>query len=171
MQYPHSRRSRHRLQPQPIVIVDTISAFGRVVHSCFGKILLHNWRSTIAEFRRCCLLIDVPKFPLKIHAVCSHVEPRCLKTGCGLGVSTEQSLESAHRDFATIWSNSYSITDTNHPRYASQLLRCVIDYNSRHLPHASIRQHEDDGRGSTLMSTGSPQIHEGPDKVPGITDL
>ena len=106
-----------------------------------------------------------PKDPSKIHAICSHVEPRCLKTGVGLGVSTEQSLESAHSDFDAMWAKSFSITNTDHPRYA-QLLRCVVAYNSRHIPHTAIRQFVEDGRGSTLKTTGSPHIHEGPGQVP-----
>jgi len=170
LQHPHARRnSRHHKLPQLLIIADTLQTFSRVVHSSFGKKLIGDWESDIDNFTTSCLLIDVKKYPVKVHAVCCHVKQRCRTTSRGLGTETEQSLESCHGDFFSLWSNSYSITNTNNPRYNQQLLRCVIDYNSKHIPHKAISTFVDHGRGHTLMTTGMPHIAEGPSEVLGAS--
>ena len=50
----------------------------------------------------------------------------------GLSPWSEQTAESLHQDFNTVW-NNYNVRDTSHPEYAERLLQAIITYNSQHL--------------------------------------
>ena len=64
----------------------------------------------------------------KVHALLVHVS-QFLEGQNGEG----QASESVHQDFSALWINSGYKLNIVHRKYASQLLRCVITYNSRHV--------------------------------------
>ena len=68
----------------------------------------------------------------KIHAGFHHIIEFCQMKKLELGPWSEQTAESVHHDFKTVWSN-FNVRDINHPEYAKRLLNAIIMYNSQHL--------------------------------------
>ena len=68
----------------------------------------------------------------KVHAVFHHIKDFCSKTAKGLGVYSEQAMETVHFDFLQTWAN-YKVKNITNENYDSRLLRAVCDYNSNHL--------------------------------------
>ena len=52
--------------------------------------------------------------------------------GKGLGVGSEQGLESSHSAFKKVWLR-YLVKDTNSPVYMSNYLAAVVHYNWLHI--------------------------------------
>ena len=67
----------------------------------------------------------------KVHTVLFHIIDFCESVDVGLGRYSEQTVEAVHADFKLTW-NKYKVGESN-PRYPSQLLKAVNDYNSKHL--------------------------------------
>ena len=55
------------------------------------------------------------------------------KEGKGLGVWSEQASESVHHDFSSLWAAGSYKRALCHKDYESQLYKCVVTYNSRHI--------------------------------------
>lgn len=106
-------------------------SFKRVKDSCFGKTCEQDYLQHITDFGANYLKLDIG-IPPKIHCILVHV-PQFLadKGGKGLGVWSEQASESVHYDFGNLW-QSYK-RSLCHADYESQLYRCVVTYNSRHI--------------------------------------
>ena len=70
----------------------------------------------------------------KVHGVLFHVPEFLDKNpGHGLGLWSEQASESVHYDFGDLWVNGSYKRSLTHADYTSQLLKCVVTYNSRHI--------------------------------------
>ena len=69
---------------------------------------------------------------LKVHVVFEHIVHFCKKHNNGLGVYSEQSLESSHYDYKPFWEKSYKVP-MNHPDYGEKLLESVYMYNALHV--------------------------------------
>ena len=130
--------------------VKALKNFDSVVHSCFGKTLESNWKVHVCEFKTS--IHDILKFTKqnrvylknitprpphketsKLHILFSKVIPWCEKTERGLGCHSEQSFETAHHDFYSLW-GSYKVSDIENPNYGKRLLRCVLHFVSSHVP-------------------------------------
>ena len=61
-----------------------------------------------------------------------HVPEFCEKKNMGLDPCSEQTAESLHHDFKTVWKN-VEVRDLNYPEFGEKLLKAVIMYNSQHL--------------------------------------
>ncbi len=105
-------------------------AFDRVVQSCFGCQLLPEFANALLEFRDRYLDLAISATP-KVHAVFYHVGDFCSRRGTGLGVWSEQSTGSLHRDFVEHWER-YTVPE-DHPTYSDRLLAVVCSYDDRHL--------------------------------------
>lgn len=73
---------------------------------------------------------------VQIHAVTAHVDDwlKLSNYEKRLGCFSEQTFESVHHDFGRLWLTSYQIRDIHSPKYGDKLRRCVLRYNSRHIP-------------------------------------
>ena len=70
---------------------------------------------------------------LKIHVALHHIKHSLQFLGnSGLGLWSEQSGESIHREFLKYW-NSYKMNIIDDPRYGTQLKKAVVEFSSRHL--------------------------------------
>ena len=93
------------ISPQNCVIfVKAFEDFNKVVESCFSHQLLPDFLDRIDEFRESYLRLHIPVTP-KVHAVLFHFAEFCAMKNQGLGPWSEQTSESVHHDFATIWEN------------------------------------------------------------------
>ena len=114
-------------------IVFAFEAAIEVKSACFGQTALPNYQDTIKNFGMAYMKLNISVTP-KVHALLVHVSQFLERqNGEGLGVWSEQASESVHQDFSALWINSCYKRDIVHHKYASQLLRCVITYNSRHV--------------------------------------
>ncbi len=111
--------------------------FDDVVSSCFGMHVVGDFEKSISDFKAAYGALGLSVTP-KIHATVVHV-PEWIKrhearTGqrVGLGYASEQASESVHRDFLNRWEQGYKVSESN-DKYADQLLRCVVRYNSSHI--------------------------------------
>ena len=84
----------------------------------------------IKDFNNSYLQLPVSVTP-KAHAVFYHVPELIALKGTALGIFSEQSTEALHSIFSAQWGRYKRNPD--HPDYGGQLLKCVIDYNSKHL--------------------------------------
>ena len=53
--------------------------------------------------------------------------------GFGLGFWSEQASESVHHDFNHFWETRKFKPDLGDDNYDSNLLKCIVAYNSRHI--------------------------------------
>lgn len=102
----------------------------QVVDTCFSITLKENFEINIQKFRASYLDLKISVTP-KVHAVFFHVSHFCNLTNKGLGLYSEQAVESAHHDFNITW-QKYKVSN-EHPQYAARLLRAVCEYNSQHI--------------------------------------
>jgi hypothetical protein len=117
-----------------LCFVTVFSAFNNVVKSCFGCVLAPEFTNYLREFRDSYMdLVTNHQLPVtpKVHAVFYHVEEFCSRRGTGLGLWSQQSTESLHRDFLVHWQR-YEVA-VEHPCYSERLLAAVCSYNSRHI--------------------------------------
>ena len=104
-----------------------------VKSACFGQKALPNYQETIKKFGLAYMKLGISVTP-KVHTLLVHVHQFLERQdGQGLGVWSEQASESVHHDFSALWINSCYKRDLAHTKYASQLLKCVLTYNSRHV--------------------------------------
>ncbi|XP_065641664.1 uncharacterized protein LOC105847267 isoform X1 [Hydra vulgaris] len=105
-----------------------LALFKDVVISCFGNNLDPDYESKISKFKQSYIRLPISVIP-KVHAVFYHV-PQFIKIKkTGLGLFSEQATEALHSNFKVHWERYKR--DSSHLDYASQLLKCVIKYNSK----------------------------------------
>ena len=85
----------------------------------------------IQEFKEACQQLPISTTP-KLHILYHHVGQFIQQTRKPLGLFSEQSAESLHHDFEGQWNGRFK-RDMSHPDYQSQLLNCVVEYNSKHI--------------------------------------
>jgi hypothetical protein len=119
-----------------LVIGDAITAFTafkEVKEACFGQNLDPYFESSIQDFGLAYLQLGIP-VTSKVHTVLVHVKQFLNKqNGQGLGVWSEQALESLHHDFNQLRVNGKYKRTLTPAKYSEQLLKCVVTYNSRHV--------------------------------------
>ena len=114
-------------------IVLAFEAADEVKTACFGQVVMPNYQDKIKSFRIAYMKLGITVTP-KVHALLVHVHQFLeSKKGQGLGVWSDQASESVHQNFSALWVNSCYKRDLVHSKYASQLLNCVVTYNSRHI--------------------------------------
>lgn len=107
------------------------SSFLQVVSACFGDSLEANYREAISHFKECYMALGIRVTP-KVHAVFFHVADFCESKNRGLGPWSEQSTESVHHDFSSLWED-FKVRSFNHPNFKFKFLAGVCAYNGRHL--------------------------------------
>ena len=68
-----------------------------------------------------------------MHVIVAHLNRALRETDRGLGADYEQSLESAHHDFDTVW-NRYRVRDMTSTVYSNHLKSAVASFNASHIP-------------------------------------
>ena len=108
-------------------------SFKSVKDSCFGNTCDSDYLEHIKDFGSKYLRLNIG-IPPKIHCILVHV-PQFLadKEGKGLGVWSEQASESVHHDFSSLWAAGSYKRALCHKDYESQLYKCVVTYNLRHI--------------------------------------
>ena len=116
-------------------VLQVLEQFNRVKKSCFGGELNADYHVQIEKFADLYLALGKSVTP-KVHAIFLHV-PQFLNYNKnlqkGLGYWSEQASETVHTDFDSLWIGSSYKRAITHKSYNSQLLKCVIAYNSKHL--------------------------------------
>ena len=105
-------------------------ALNDVVDASFSKELHPDYLEKIDTFKKTFELLGINITP-KIHAIFFHIKDFCDRHGKGLGCWSEQAFESVHSDFRHSWMK-YKVPE-QHEKFSEQLLRAVMEYNSRHL--------------------------------------
>ena len=102
-----------------------------VIHACFGMKLESDFKEKIQRLKELCK--DLPIFITpKLHILFNYV-PQFINSGNEpLGSFAEQTSESVHHNFRLLWSQRYR-RETIHPDYENQLLRSIVEYNSKHV--------------------------------------
>ena len=111
--------------------VKVLRCLNDVIDSCFSWNLSKGYKTEILRFMKSYLEIDMPVTP-KVHAIFFHVPLFCELRGCGLAAFSEQTSESLHHDFLSVW-NCYKTKSTEHPDFGKRLLSAVQRYNSQHV--------------------------------------
>lgn len=112
--------------------VKVLRCLNEVVVSCFSWDLSQGYRAKILQFMKSYLEIDDLPVTPKVHAIFFHVAELCEMRGCGLAAFSEQTSESIHHDFLSLW-ECYKTRSTEHPDYGKRLLNAVQRYNSQHV--------------------------------------
>ncbi len=112
-------------------LIKCIRAFNKVVSACFGVSLQHDYEMTIFEFQDAFMELREVSVTPKVHAVFFHVLPFLQGKMYGLGYYSEQAVETAHSLFKVHWVRYKR--PKGHPTYAQQLLKCINDFNSKHM--------------------------------------
>ena len=108
--------------------IQALSDFKEVVVACFGNDLDPDFESKISNFKRIYTSLQVSITP-KVHAVFYHV-PQFIKIKkLSLGLFSEQATEALHSNFKPHWARYKR--ELSNPEYSNQLLKCVVDYNSK----------------------------------------
>lgn len=110
-------------------LLDVLDAFKLVVVSCFGWKLRGDYEGAIQDLRKKYLALSgKPSVTLKMHIVFEHVASWCKEHGRGLGLVSEQSLESIHANYAA--SNHHPMKDTRNPRWAEKQRMSLLEWNA-----------------------------------------
>lgn len=128
-QKSHKKRKRDVVVAKLFLIA--FETFKIVCDKTFGRNFEDGSFEAIESFREayCALNISVTT---KVHLVFDHVFPECLKHGRGLGVTSEHTFESLHRDFLKHLER-HLVKDKKNPNYGKKLKKTVCEYNSGHL--------------------------------------
>ena len=114
--------------------VSALKGMNKVVENCFStrKVSTETEKHLI-ELRALFEGTDLSE-TLKVHVILEHVKDclATLKDGRGLGIWSEQSGESIHREFLEYWSR-YKINLLSDPKYGDRLIKAVIKFSSRHI--------------------------------------
>ncbi len=111
--------------------VSAFRDFQAVVHGMFGMHLSDNYVDLILKFKASCKDLPITITP-KIHIVFHHVVQFIQKSNKSLGHFSEQAAESLHHDFSLHWNGRFK-RNQDHPDYKDNLLKAVVDYNSKHI--------------------------------------
>ena len=110
--------------------IETFRSFKAVVDACYGNNLSSDFQNAISKFSSDFMELPVRMTP-KVHCVVHHIRQFCEKHSTSLGRWSEQSTESLHSDFEKTWER-FKVSNGN-PKYGSQLLKAVCNYNSNHV--------------------------------------
>ena len=110
---------------------DTFEAFDRLVHSCFSKKIIGDPDKHIEEFKNTYLKLNLT-ISSKIHVIICHLSQYLAHTKRGLGLDSEQSLESCHHDFLGTY-KKYAVRSLENSNCPDKLVRSVCDYNGSHV--------------------------------------
>ena len=112
-------------------LVETLRAFDKVVHSCFGKEAHDNYKEQINAFEQCSFDIymefDV-NFSTKAHILIEHVPQVIQRTGKGLFFQSEEVVEATHSKFDIFWQR-FKVIDVESEKHGERLLECVVEFN------------------------------------------
>ena len=121
-----------RLMP----FVESFKAMDKIVTNCFSSKVQVNKYELKKYFVHLENVFKATElsYTLKIHILLNHVLDTLLllDNNDGLGLWSEQSIESVHREFLNYWSK-YKINKLDNPRYGTHLVKCVIEFSSKHL--------------------------------------
>ena len=119
------------LELQPFI--EVLKAIKEIKDSCFGPTLKPTYQRAIDRFEKAWYEIyiefEIP-FSNKCHVLIEHVPQVIQRTGKSLYLSSEQVVEGSHAKFETLWQR-YKVLDLERENHGSQLLKCVIDFNSK----------------------------------------
>ena len=112
--------------------VETLKKFNGVVSACFGQELDPTYEEKITQFSQLYRSLGCT-VPPKVHIVEVHVAQFLKMRGekYGLGMLSEQAMESCHHDFKIEWENRK--VGLSHSELGDRLLDTVVRYNSKHL--------------------------------------
>ena len=104
---------------------------------CFGQELKADFGAAIAHFSRDFRELEKDP-PLKVHILEAHVVQFLERQkdefpGKGLGWFSEQASESVHHDWDELWIGNKYKRQIGDDDYDSQLKKCGVTYNSRHM--------------------------------------
>ena len=106
-----------------------------VKESCFGPKLNPNYQVAIDNFEKAWYDIYIEfdiAFTNKCHVIIEHVPQVIQRTGESLFAASEQVVEATHAKFDKMWQR-YKVVDMERESHGKQLLRCVVDFNSKNL--------------------------------------
>ena len=114
-------------------ILDTLKS---IVSGCFGSKLSQTYLQDIEQFRHEFELLRDEKGQLlkktpKVQHLIIHVPQFCQKNGIGLGVFSEQVVESMHSAFDKVWKN-YEVP-LKHEHFGKRLFRASMKLNTSHV--------------------------------------
>jgi hypothetical protein len=121
----------------PLQIVPFISAFkamNKVVETCFSNLyvvpdVLENQLNHLKKMYIATGLSET----IKIHSITCHLKDCIIfLKNRGLGMWSEQTGESIHREFLKYW-NRYKINVNDDSDYGTRLKRAVMDFSTDHL--------------------------------------
>ena len=72
------------------------------------------------------------KFTNKVHVILEHIPQVIERTGKSLYFSSEQVLEASHAKFDKFW-EKYKVLDFERESHGENLLKCVIDFNTKNI--------------------------------------
>ena len=115
--------------------IEVLKAIKEIKDSCFGPMLKPTYQTAIDRFEKAWYEIyiefEIP-FSNKCDVLIEHVPQVIQRTGKSLYLSSEQVVEGSHAKFKTCWQR-YKVLDLERENHGSQLLKCVIDFNSKNL--------------------------------------
>ena len=121
----------------PLAVVPFIScykAMDKLVSSCFSTDKVQgDVVELIDNLKIHYLALEGLSVTLKSHVLFDHLVP-CLQKldGNGLGLYSEPSGESVHREFLQHYWQKYKISSLDHPNYSDHLLAAVVEFSSKH---------------------------------------
>lgn len=123
----------------PLAVVPYISAFrtmDKIVNACFSMKMnnsLQDIEILIEQLSKHLLSVNVTE-TLNIHILLKHVKQslELLSNSYGLGLWSEQSGESAHREFLKFW-NRRKINAIADSSYGKRLKDAVVEFSSLHI--------------------------------------
>ena len=115
-----------------LTVLDTADSFKAVVDACFRWKLSPDYDVKSCTFREqyfALLLKDgPPSVTSKLRIVFGHVIDWCSRHERGLGLASEQAMESLHSKFTV--SDKHVIKDPSHPNWATKKLQSLLEWNS-----------------------------------------
>ena len=115
-------------------VLQTLEQFGKIVKSCFGRELNKDFQVQIDRFADFFLALDKSVTP-KVHTVFVHV-PQFLERhknlNKGLGIGLNRLLNQYIQILIVYGFEASYKRSIFHKFYNTQLLKCVLAYNSRH---------------------------------------
>jgi hypothetical protein len=111
-------------------ILDLMDLFEDVVLKCFGYRLESGYAEAIHTLKAAWLNLRWgPSVTLKAHVVFNHLGDWCRASGRGLGLTSEQALESVHAYFKVIHQRNH-VKEIHNPRWAEQMMKTVLQFAS-----------------------------------------
>ena len=126
-----SRSTNPKFPRRLMKFIHALEKLNKVVSSCFGNTLKGNYKQNIRAFEIAFRALDITITP-KTHCVFRHVQEFCERKGCGLGVYSEQVIETCHSDYFKIeqW---YPTNEKTDPQYRQKICCAVKRFNGLRL--------------------------------------